>query len=467
MPSVRRRTVIGRPLSECGHHNLRTTMDAPHSKRMTWLNLSSLLGFAALAALAWLAGGCRRPIPWRTVIGSSTIMIILGALIFLIPLTRRILIWLNDLVVAILGSSNEGAEFVFGPLAAGPGETTDDGEPSIGFVLAAQVLPAVIFFASLMAVLYHLRLLQPIVRLFGRLFHRSIGLSGAEALAGASNIFFGVESATTIRPYLERMTRSELLTVLTCCMSTVASTTLAVYVLFLGKVFPQIAGHLISASVISIPAAAMISKLMLPETGSPATFGRVPELDRSVRYGNTMSALAAGAWDGLKLAAGIATLLIAVLGVVALIDLGLTRLSSPFADALGGPIDLGRMMGWLFTPLAWLLGVETADLASAGRLLGERSIVTEIPSYRELAQLAEDGAVSARTTLILSYALCGFAHVGSVGIFVGGIAALAPSRRDDLAALGPRALIGATLATLMTGALAGAFYHGQAGVLLG
>jgi CNT family concentrative nucleoside transporter len=433
---------------------------------MTWHNLTAVCGFAVLAALAWIAGGCRRPIPWRTAVGSTTIMVILGALIFLVPMTRTALIWLNDLVVAILGSSNKGAEFVFGPLAVGPGQTTTSGEPSIGFVLAAQVLPAVIFFAALMAVLYHLRLIQPVVRVFGRLFHRTLGLSGAESLAGASNIFFGVESATTIRPYLERMTRSELLTVLTCCMATVASTTLAVYVLFLRDLFPQIAGHLISASVLSIPAAAMVSKLMLPETDTPATVGRVPQIDRSALYGNPMAALTGGAWDGLKLAAGIACLLIAVLGVVALIDLGLTRLTLPLAGALGGPVDLGRLLGWIFTPVAWLLGVEAGDLTTAGRLLGERSIVTEIPSYRELAQLAREGAVSARTTLILSYALCGFAHVGSVGIFVGGIAALAPSRRDDLAALGLRALVGATLATLMTGALAGAFYHGQAGVLL-
>ena len=433
---------------------------------MSWLNLVSASGFVALAAMAWLSGGCRRPLPWRTTIGSTAIMLALGTLIFLVPITRLALIWVNDFVVAILGSSNAGAEFVFGPLAVAPGAATDSGEPSIGFVLAAQVLPAVIFFAALMAVLYHLRLIQPVVRLFGRLFHRTLGLSGAESLAGASNIFFGVESATTIRPYLERMTRSELLTVLTCCMATVASTTLAVYVLFLRDLFPQIAGHLVSASVLSIPAAAMVSKLMLPETGTPATLGRLPEIDRSNVHGNTMSALTGGAWDGLKLAAGIACLLIAVLGVVALIDLGLTRVTLPFAGALGGPIDLGRVLGWIFTPVAWLLGVEAGDLTVAGRLLGERAIVTEIPSYRELARLAQEGAVSARTTLILSYALCGFAHVGSVGIFVGGIAALAPSRRDDLAALGLRALVGATLATLMTGALAGAFYHGQAGVLL-
>jgi CNT family concentrative nucleoside transporter len=432
---------------------------------VSWLNLVSLLGFAALAAIAWLVGGCRRPVPWRTALGSTTLMVAFGVLVFVVPITRAFLVVLNDVVLAALGSSNAGAEFLFGPLAVGSGRSTSAGEPSIGFVLAAQALPAVIFFAALMAVLYHLRLLQPVVGLFGRIFRRTLALSGAEALAGSSNIFLGVESATTVRPYLERMTRSELLTMLTCAMSTVASTTLAIYVLFLEDVFPRIAGHLISASVISIPAAAMVSKLILPEAGRPETMGRVPPVDNSVRHGNTMSALTAGAWDGLKLAAGIATLLIAVLGVVALVDLGLTRLTSPFADALGGPVDLGRILGWVFTPLAWLLGIEAADVGRAGRLLGERSILTEIPTYRQLADLAAAGAISARSTLILSYALCGFAHVASVGIFVGGIAALAPSRRDDLAAVALRALVGATLATLMTGALAGTLYHGQAGVL--
>jgi CNT family concentrative nucleoside transporter len=204
---------------------------------------------------------------------------------------------------------------------------------------------------------------------------------------------------------------------------------------------------------------------MLPETGQPETMGSVPPIHEGERHGNAMAALAAGAWDGLKLAAGIATLLIAVLGVVALIDLGLTLATTPFAEQLGGPIDLGRLLGWLFTPLAWLLGIEAADLIAAGRLLGSRLLVTEIPTYRELGELASSGAISPRSLVILSYALCGFTHVASMGIFVGGIAALAPSRRNDLAALGPRALLAATLATLMTGALAGLFFHGQQGML--
>jgi CNT family concentrative nucleoside transporter len=178
-----------------------------------------------------------------------------------------------------------------------------------------------------------------------------------------------------------------------------------------------------------------------------------------------MAALAAGAWDGLRLAAGIATLLIAVLGVVALLDLVLSTATTPLADTLGGPLDLRRLLGWLFTPLAWLLGIEVGDLPEAGSLLGGRIVLTEVVAYQQLAGLAAENAISPRTLLILSYALCGFAHLASMGIFVGGVAGLAPSRRDDAAALGLRALAGATLATLITGAIAGVFYHGQTGLL--
>jgi CNT family concentrative nucleoside transporter len=436
-----------------------------HNGGMSWLNIVSLGGWIALAAIAWLIGGCRRPLPWKTVRGAALLMFALGAVVFLVRQTRPLLVGLNDIVIAVLESGNAGALYFFGPLALGPGQSTELGEPSIGVVLAAQILPAVIFFAALMAAFYHLRILQPLVKLFGMLFHRTLGLSGAESLAGSSNIFFGVESATTVRPYLEQMTRSELLTLLTCGMATVASTTLAFYVHLLKDVFPQIAGHLISASFLSIPAAAIASKLILPESEHPETMGKVPPIHESQRHGNTMSALAAGAWDGLKLAAGILTFLIAILGVVALIDLGLANSTAPFAESLGGEIDIARLLGWIFTPFAWLLGIESADLIVAGRLLGSRLVLTEIPAYQELAALAESGALAPRSLLILSYALCGFTHVASVGIFVGGVAALAPSRRDDLAGLGLKALAGATIATMMTGALAGMLFHGQRGLL--
>lgn len=428
-------------------------------------NLGSLAGCVVLALAAWAAGGFRRPLPVRTIVGSVVLLGVVGAVVFWLPPARDALLVANDLVLALLDAGNAGARFVFGPLALGPGETSPAGERSVGFVLAAQVLPAVVFFSALMALLYHLRWLQPVVRSFGRLFHRALGLSGAEALSGSANIFVGVESAMTVRPYLERMTASELLVVLTCGMCTVASTTLAIYVGFLRDVFPRIAGHLISASVLSIPAAALMAKLMLPESGRPETAGAVPPIDEGARERNSIAALAAGSWDGLKLAAGIATLLIAVLGVVGIVDLALSRASAPFAASLGGPLDLGRILGWLFRPAAWLLGLGGEDAAAAGRLLGERAILTEVVAYRHLADLAAAGALSSRALVVLSYALCGFAHVASLGVFVGGTAALAPSRRGELAALGVRALVAATLATLLTGAVAGVFYHGQAGIL--
>jgi CNT family concentrative nucleoside transporter len=399
------------------------------------------------------------------VLGAFVLTALLGACVFWLPLSRRVLVSINDTALAILGAAGEGAEFLFGPLAVGPGQQTAAGEASIGFVLATQALPAVVFFAAAMALLYHLGVIQPLVRLFARLFRRTLALSGAEALAGAANVFVGVESVAAIRPYVERMTRSELLTLLTCCMATVASTTLALYVLFLGESFPQITGHLVSASVLSIPAAVAMSKVMLPETETPLTWGALPPDATERRSEHAMGALSAGAWDGLRLAAGIAVLLIAVLGLVGLLDRVLVALSTPFAESLGGPLGLGRILGWLFTPIAWLLGIEGADLAESGRLLGTRLVLTEVVAYRELGVLAAEGGVSPRTLVVLSYALCGFAHFASTGIFVGGIAALAPSRRDDLAALAPRALAAATLATLATGALAGVFYHGQEGLL--
>ncbi len=432
---------------------------------MTSLNLISLLGLFVLGGLAWAVGGLRRPVAWRTVMGSGLLMLALGTVVFLLPPTRLVLLSLNNLVVALLGAAREGAEFIFGPLALNPGESTAAGEPSVGFILAAQVLPAVIFFAALMAACYHLGLIQPVIRLFGRFFKNTLRLSGAEALAGSANIFVGIESATTILPYLAGMTRSELLLLLTCGMSTVASTTLALYVFFLSDAFPQIAGHLISASVMSIPAAVLVSKLILPETGQPETLGSLPAMAESKRTGNTMAALSAGSWDGLKLAAGIATLLITVLGLVGVMNLVLANLASPLAGWLGEPLTVELILGWLFTPLAWLLGLSGADLQQASQLLGQRIILTEVVSYQQLGEMASAQAVSPRTLLVLSYALCGFSHLASMGIFVGGISALVPSRRTDLAALALPALAGSTLATLMTGALAGLFYHGQQGIL--
>jgi CNT family concentrative nucleoside transporter len=323
----------------------------------------------------------------------------------------------------------------------------------------------VIFFSAFTAMLYHLRLLQPVVWLFAKIFHRTLGVSGAEALYGASQIFVGIESALMVRPYLARMTRSEFLLLLTTGMCNVASSTLGLYVAFLHGVFPHIAGHLLSASVLSIPAGIVIAKMLLPETQLPETLLRIPSEDLTLRSRNLMSAIVAGASDGLKLAAGIASLLIAILGLVALLDRLLILPSAWLARPQ--PLTLVSLLGWVFYPFTVLLGIALADVPTAARLLGERVILTEVVAYQEMARLAAAGVfVEPRSVVILSYALCGFAHVASVAIFVGGMVALTPMRRDEIASLGWRALLAATLATLMTACVAGIFTTGE-GVLLG
>ncbi|MCI0663156.1 MAG: nucleoside transporter [Acidobacteria bacterium] len=410
----------------------------------------SFAGFLAFAAIAWLCSSNRDKVRWKTIAWGMGLQLFIGLLVFRLPISQRIFIWLNDAVIALLEVSKSGTAFLFGPLAAAPGEPG-----SIGFILIFQTLPVAIFFSALTAALYHLRLLQHVVRLFARIFHRTMGISGAESLCGAANIFVGVESALVIRPYLDKMTRSELLTVLGTGMATVASTTLGIYVSFLNQSFPQIAGHLLSASILAIPALIVIAKLLLPETEIPETMKTIPPEASEIKSRNLMSAIISGAMDGLKLVAGITALLLAILGLVALVD-KLLALSGRWIG-LSEPVTLVKILGWVFYPFAALLGIARSDLAEAARLLGERVILTEVVSYQDMANMIASGQLSPRTVVILSYALCGFAHVASVAIFIGGTAALAPSRRDDLAGLGVRALLAATLATLMTGCVAGIF----------
>ena len=423
-------------------------------------HLISLAGFFAFAAIAWLCSANRRKVNWRTVAWGMGLQLVIGALVFRLPFSRQIFERLNTAALALLDVSKAGSNFVLGPLGAGPGQ-----EGSIGFIFAFQALPIAIFFSSLAAALYHLGILQIIVRLFAKLFHRTMGISGAESLCGAANIFVGVESALVVRPYIEKMTRSELLSVLTTGMATAASTTLGLYVLMLSRTFPQIAGHLLSASIIAIPAAVVMAKLLLPETETPETGGAVPKDDESARSSNLMSAIIEGANDGLKLAVGIGTLLVAGLGFVALADKLLGLVPTGWMG-LAEPLSITKILSWVFYPLAALLGIAKADLAEASRLLGERVILTEVFSYQDMAGMIASGQLAdPRTVVILSYALCGFTHVASIAIFVGGTAALAPSRRDDLASLGWRALVAATLATLMTGCIAGIFSDGTGVVM--
>lgn len=425
--------------------------------------LVAFAGFFAIACLAWLTGR-RTPVNVRTISGSVALAWGLGLVVFWFPGSRWVLARLNDLVVAALTASQKGSVFLLGPLALGPGQALPDGTPSVGFILAMQALPAVVFFASLMAGLYYLGVMQAIVGLFARLFCRTMGLSGAEALSGAANMFVGIEAGLIVQPYLLAMTRSELLLVLTCMMATVASTVMGIYVAALQSVVPQIAGHLISASVISIPCAVLVSKLSMPEHEQPATLGAVPSGsavrddaapagDRAARPSNLIVALIDGAGQGVKMAVGIGALLIVFLGLEALADLALGQVLLPDGTAL----SVTRMFAWLTWPFAVVLGLRPEEWQIGAELLGGRFVETEVAAYFKLAavQSANPPALSLRSLTAITYALCGFVHIASMGIFVGGLSALVPARAKDLSLLGLRALWTAFLATVLTGCIAG------------
>jgi CNT family concentrative nucleoside transporter len=426
--------------------------------------LVAFVGFFTIASLAWVTGR-RTQVNWTTVGGSAALAWGLGVVSFWFPGSRWLWGIINDMVVAVLTASQKGTLFLLGPLALGPGQMLPDGTVSIGFILAAQALPAVVFFAALMAGLYYMGIMQAIVRLFARLFYRTMGLSGAESLSGAANIFVGIEAGLIVRPYLAAMTRSELLLVLTCMMATVASTVMGIYVSALQHVVPQIAGHLLSASIISIPCAVLISKVSFPEDEWPVTLGGVPSetVVREIRSSpngdavpppsNLIVALIDGAGQGMTMAVGIAALLIVFLGLEALVDLALAQL-----PALGGvPLSVTRILAWLTWPFTVLLGLRPDEWQIGADLLGSRFIETEVAAYFKLAavQSASPPPLSPRSLTALTYALCGFVHVASMGIFVGGISALVPHRATDISLLGLRALWTAFLTTLLTGCIAG------------
>jgi len=413
--------------------------------------LISLAGFFLVAFIAWVTGS-RQKINVKTIIGSMALAWVLGALTFWLSWSRSALQWINDVLVAILTASHKGALFLFGPLALGPGLTMPDGSPSIGFILAFQVFPSVIFFSAVISGLYYLGIMQAVVRFFARIFYRLLTLSGAESLSAAANIFVGIESGLTIHPYLMKMTRSELLTLMTCMMATVASTVMGIYIIALRDIFPQIAGHLISASLISIPCAVIASKLSLPEQKVPETLGELPEADTDTeKPSNVMVALFTGGSQGVKMAVGIATVLIVVLGLEALVDLAL-------AKSFGQNISVQTLLGWLTVPFSALLGLRPEEWQLAGQILGSRFIETEVSAYFALAQaqITDPVPFTQRSIIILTYALCGFVHLASLGIFIGGLTALAPARAHDITVIGGRALWTAFLATVLTGCIAGA-----------
>lgn len=435
---------------------------------METYNLVSLLGLFLLLGFAWLLSSDKKVMNWRVVLWGAGLQIGFAAFIFLIPAGSTLFLVINDLVLQALSSARAGTEFVFGRLALPPGAVNAAGESSLGFILAFQGLATIVFFASLMGILYFLRIMPLLIQGFARLFTRLMRISGAESLCTASNIFVGAESALTIRPYLNRMTKSELTTILTAGMSTVASSVMALYVFFLQQDFPTIAGHLVSASMLSAPAALVMSKILLPETGTPETLG-VDVKAEYTKESNVLEAAINGANSGVKLVVGVTALLLAFLGLIALLDLIVGGLGDGINRLFGLEFEwtIKNLLGYLFYPFTLIIGIPVSDAWEISKIIGERLVVTEVTAYQDLASAIREGILLApRSAVICTYALCGFAHVASLAIFVGGISALAPRRTTDLSKLGPRALLAATLACLMTAAVAGIFFN-QGSILLG
>jgi len=402
------------------------------------LRATSALGLLVMIAIAWLCSADRRRIPWRTVAAGSAIQIALGLLLLRTDPGRAFFVGMNDAVAAFLGYTQAGVRFVFGALA------------DVGFSFVVNVLPVVIFMGAIFSILHHLRLVEPVVRFLGRALATTMATSGAESLSAVANIFLGmVEAPLLVKPYLERMTESELFCVMTVGMATIAGSVLLVYVQMLGG--GDYAGHLVTASLLSAPAGILIAKVMVPEREEPVTgHGLHAEVARPGR--NVIDAAALGAMDGMRLVAYVGAMLLAFVSLIAMLNDGLS-----VAGRLVGieGLTLQQLLGWALAPLAWVMGVPWQDAVPVGSLLGVKTVLNEFIAYDGLGELIRDGAIAPRSAVIASYALCGFANFGSLAILLGGMGGMAPSRRADIARLGLRSIVSGSLASFMTGCIAG------------
>jgi len=457
-----------------------------------WQRAVSAVGLLSMVAIAWALSTHRKRVPWRVIGWGLSLQLAFGVLVLKTAPGLWLFSALNRAMVTLLGFTAEGSRLLFGAYL--------DKE----FSLALNVLPTIIFFSSLMAVLYHLRVMQPVVRGMAAVMQRTMGCSGSESLSAAANIFVGqTEAPLVIRPFISGMTRSELHAVMVGGFATVAGGVMAAYVGMLRDAFPEIAGHLIAASVMSAPAALVIAKVMLPETESSETAGTVTAADPD-RAANLLDAATVGARDGMMLTLNVAAMLLAFLGLVALVNYlfalpalvhnqaswdlvaaALSRTGAALPDgcdaadtarALGECVERGRslagldaattsvwapwsmerLLGRLFYPFAFLIGVAPGDCAVVAELLGEKLVLNEFVAYLHLSEAMEARRLTEPRSIVLaSYALCGFANFGSIAIQIGGISGIAPERRADVALLGMRAMVGGTLAAMMTACVAG------------
>jgi CNT family concentrative nucleoside transporter len=409
------------------------------------LHLQSLLGIVTILAVAWLLSENRRAFPFRTVISGLALQVALALLLLKVPAARAGLLSLNGVVTALTTATRAGTSFVFGYAGgAAPPFAVTDPKGMVSF--AFQILPLVIVISALAALLWHWRILPAIVRGFAWVLGRTLGIGGAVGLGSAATVFLGmIEAPLLIRPYLGRMSRSELFTLCTVGLATIAGTVFVLYATILQPVVPGALGHILVASLLSLPGAIVISRIMIPDSAHTDTAG-----DADFRFRSSMDAVARGTEDGLKLWLGIVSMLLVIVALVALADIILSALPS-FA---GSPLTLERVFGWAFAPVVWLYGIPWSEAATAGSLMGEKTVLNEFVAYLKLAALPES-ALDPRARLIMLYAMCGFANPGSVGIMIAGMGGLVPERRDEIVTLATRALLSGTMASGMTGALIG------------
>ena len=410
--------------------------------------LQGLLGLLGLCALAWLISENRRARPWRALAAGLGLQALLAVALLRVAPIRGAFEGVNDAVGALQAATSAGSAFVFGYVGGGapPFEAIN---PNNSLVLAFQALTLIIVISALTAVLIHWRVLPWLVRGFSALLEKPFGLGGAAGLGTAANIFVGmVEAPLFIRDHIARLSRSDLFVVMCGGMATIAGTVLFLYAGVIGDSVPDAAGHLLAASVISAPAAVMMARIMVPPV---AGAGRA-EVARAAppTYSSTMDAITEGTRSGVGLYINIAAMLLVLVALVHLANQVMGLLPA-VADA---PLSLERVFGWFMAPLAWLMGVPWAEAQTAGSLLGTKTVLNEFLAYLRLAELPA-GELSDRSRLIMTYALCGFANFGSLGIMIGGLATLAPQRREEIVSLGIRSIAGGTLATCCTGSIVG------------
>ena len=418
--------------------------------------LIGILGIFSILGIAYLFSNNRKKIDFKLILWGISLQIFFAVLILKVPGGKSIFDIIDSIIKKILEFSVDGSKFLFGNLANedmfGPWRENfpNDGTwPGFGFQFAFLVLPTVIFFSSIMSVLYHVGIMQKIIRFISKIMQKTMGTSGAETASISANIFVGqTEAPLVVKPFISKMTKSELTAIMTGGFATVAGGVMAAYVLMLNKVIPGIAGHLMAASIMSAPAALVIAKIIYPETSTPETSKNNIKLSKVSDESNFLEAIGNGASEGMKLALNIAAMLIAFLSIIALINWLLSLI--PIGDTV---LTIELILGYLFMPLAYLMGAPWSESHILGSLMGQKLVLTEFIAFGNLASMSTE--ISERTATIGAYALCGFANFASIGIQLGGIGSIAPDRKKDLAKTVTKAMIGGALASWLTATIAG------------